>query len=1275
MTKQRLSLAFLALLCLEVAAYAGGTVITQPVGQQRVTGTCVGQVLVAINANGTVVCEADDTGGGSYTAGDGLTLIANDFDITHTSDFAITSDQLDLSTAVTAPGSLSVATLLDVDGDVSKFGAIDGSIYFNEDEINFHYGTAALATGYINFGSNFGTNNQFRNLGIGDGKGAQACLLTGSTKTLNCVGGLQVNGTNVATTSNISGTTGTVAKFTGANTVGNSAITDSGSGTVRVAKNASAALFQVGDDISQTTNSQSGWEVGAGLGDGNVYVDSKANTGGTTVFRSGAGAEAGSARTWLTVTNSNGTASFASRTGIGMAAPSADSLAVSGTMHVTDASTAYLRLGAGGSLNYIQSGSSLTSDSKRDLVFTSMSGATEWCRIISATGTLNCVGGLQVNGTNVNTFTTNNSIPKGNGSGLVASSITDNGTVAIDNTGGLAVSIGSIAKMTVANATTTIANNALIGDATTRSHTINGLVALNPSTGASDAALSIAGAVGYQLLVSSDTTATFNIWNASTSSLNLINTGGGLFALNVTGGTASAYAGSHTAQTISLGGSYDATAALRTVGGLNVSATGTRSTGSNSVYNQAFYTTASGGQINRAIVAGDGEVSLNTVSGNTCIGTTDCTTKLTVSGNALATGSVTFGDATTRSHTASGGFQLTETTGTTFAAVDGNASITVTDDTAFAQGVGGGILFQGKYTAGSPAGVAGIKAMKTNGTDGNYSFDLVLGTRKSGFSVAERLRLTDEGFARVYAVGQGGQLTSALTDAGSRAGLLGLYNDDTSAGAGGGIVFGNGQAIGAGAVGFAAIKGLLSNGANNTTGDLAFSTRAADTDTALTQRMHISGTTGLVSMFQGAAIGDAAGDASSLTGTLNANSTAGTNGQVLTIVSGVPQWATAASGGNVSTAGLTTNTIPKASGASVLVDSVLSESGGNLFSSGQVDVVSGSVRLSSASGGNIDFQYNTNALTEGRINYNGYLGGTTQFRDLGIYDGKNNRIALFSGTGGTANRQVKLDAQLDIDQDLTKFGSTDGTTYIGTNGLDCQYASNATATCYINAEGYNNGTTQNRNLYIQNGTGTASGSRVVEITGSTKTTVFYGPVQLGVGTTDAVTTAGDVAVAGAMTVTGGLNGYTQVTKASNQDVTNNATHQADTALTFATTATKAYAVEAFLIVSGSDATGDYAFRFGTTAGTLDGTGHCQSVTTADAIQHTILTAAAAATTGSTSVGTRANANIPIAVHCKFHFLQNTSAGNFRLEFANVSAAAGRISRTWAGSYIRYKQLN
>ena len=52
-------------------------------------------------------------------------------------------------------------------------------------------------------------------------------------------------------------------------------------------------------------------------------------------------------------------------------------------------------------------------------------------------------------------------------------------------------------------------------------------------------------------------------------------------------------------------------------------------------------------------------------------------------------------------------------------------------------------------------------------------------------------------------------------------------------------MFGNIQSQNSASVGFAAIKGLLSNGANNTTGHLAFATRNANADTALVERMRI----------------------------------------------------------------------------------------------------------------------------------------------------------------------------------------------------------------------------------------------------------------------------------------------------------------------------------------------------------------------------------------------------------------------------------------------------
>lgn len=97
-------------------------------------------------------------------------------------------------TAGDAVGDIFTAT-----GDLSKFGNTSGlgATYIYNNTINAGYtqsGTFELALNFLS--DNAGTGN-FRNTNIYNGKGASACLVTGSTKVMNCVGGLQVNGTNV----------------------------------------------------------------------------------------------------------------------------------------------------------------------------------------------------------------------------------------------------------------------------------------------------------------------------------------------------------------------------------------------------------------------------------------------------------------------------------------------------------------------------------------------------------------------------------------------------------------------------------------------------------------------------------------------------------------------------------------------------------------------------------------------------------------------------------------------------------------------------------------------------------------------------------------------------------------------------------------------------------------------------------------------------------------------------------------------------------------------
>jgi hypothetical protein len=90
--------------------------------------------------------------------------------------------------------------------------------------------------------------------------------------------------------------------------------------------------------------------------------------------------------------------------------------------------------------------------------------------------------------------------------------------------------------------------------------------------------------------------------------------------------------------------------------------------------------------------------------------------------------------------------------------------------------------------------------------------------------------------------GSSGQTTAALTDAGSGSDILTLSDASQAAGSGGALAFSGTT----GGKRFAAIKGLLVDGNANSVGDLAFSTRAATGDTALTERMRIVGTSGNV---------------------------------------------------------------------------------------------------------------------------------------------------------------------------------------------------------------------------------------------------------------------------------------------------------------------------------------------------------------------------------------------------------------------------------------------
>jgi hypothetical protein len=114
------------------------------------------------------------------------------------------------------------------------------------------------------------------------------------------------------------------------------------------------------------------------------------------------------------------------------------------------------------------------------------------------------------------------------------------------------------------------------------------------------------------------------------------------------------------------------------------------------------------------------------------------------------------------------------------------------------------------------------------------------GTKAVTIDASQRLGIgTTDIDAQLHVYGQN-QSTANLTDAGVSGATIRLSDNQTAAGSGGAVVFANNQGDVANSAGFAAIKGLLGNGSGNTLGDMAFSTRGATTDTALTERMRVT---------------------------------------------------------------------------------------------------------------------------------------------------------------------------------------------------------------------------------------------------------------------------------------------------------------------------------------------------------------------------------------------------------------------------------------------------
>jgi len=154
-------------------------------------------------------------------------------------------------------------------------------------------------------------------------------------------------------------------------------------------------------------------------------------------------------------------------------------------------------------------------------------------------------------------------------------------------------------------------------------------------------------------------------------------------------------------------------------------------------------------------------------------------------------------------------------------------------------------------------------------------------------------------------------------------------------------------------------------------------------------------------------------------------------------------------------------------------------------------------------------------------------------------------------------------------------------------------------------------------------------------------------------------------------------GWTTIVKSANQDVTNNATPQDDTELQFSVVAGGHYMVEMNICYSGNNATGDYLWRFAVSAGTMKARGIAIIFSTAVAPTLQAVTAGSpgAATTGSIQCGVAGTDLDELhTTTATFNFYASANA-TFKFQFANNAAGAGRISRTWKGSILKYKRIN
>jgi hypothetical protein len=408
--------------------------------------------------------------------------------------------------------------------------------------------------------------------------------------------------------------------------------------------------------------------------------------------------------------------------------------------------------------------------------------------------------------------------------------------------------------------------------------------------------------------------------------------------------------------------------------------------------------------------------------------------------------------------------------------------------------------------------------------------------------------------------------------------------------------------------------------------------------------------------------------------------------QVLQYDSATSQWI------NVST--LVASNIPDLSGTYATVVHVHTASNISDFS----EAVDDRVGALLVAGSNVTLTYNdgANTLTIASSGGSGSPGGSdteVQFNDGGAFAGDSgftwnkttNVLTVTGGFSGPGSALTSLDASNlgsgTVPTARLGSGSASGTTYLrgdqtwatvsaGPAGNDTEVQFNDGGVMAGDS-----GLTWNKTTNVLTTTGGFSGpgSALTALNASNLGSGTAPTARLGSGSaTSSTFLRGDSTWA--TPTASDPSGWTTIVKSANQDVTNaGVTNDSDFA--FAVTAGGHYMIEMDVTMSGNNTTGDYAFDFAVSAGTITGKGTVQDLSSAGTAQIALITAAAAANTTASIVGTPSN-NLDDLAAMRMHFsftASNTTTLTYR--FGNSSVAAGRTSRTWKGSIMRWKSLD